>query len=279
MNRKWALIALAGFVAGITLPAPAIAQPDPCREKVTLGDSGVKCRFPKEELRNRHHNPDDPYVYRVEIICSTTAGGGVTIGGCGTPEACRPPEPVYRYNVYRAPRGTTTWEHTGTVCLTSPDDLDETVTETEIREAFKTLTWPSAELIVDPDTRTLVNADTAFHTTRTHPVTQTITLLGVQITLEATPESWTWHWAQPGDHATATDLTPETTQTPGTPRPHPTVTHAYTLKGEANPSVDVTYTGRYRIAGGPWQDISDTHTVPGAPVTLSIHEARPRLIR
>ena len=84
------------------------AQAPSCREGVDFGQAHVSCVYQKDDLRTRTNSPSDPYVYRVEIICSTTAGGGITIGGCGTPEACRPPDPVYRYTVYRAPRGTTT---------------------------------------------------------------------------------------------------------------------------------------------------------------------------
>lgn len=276
--RRATIAVLLVACAALCSPVSAAAAGACPHPSVSMHEVTVSCEDTKESLHKKYHDPHDPYVYRVEIICTNTVGGGITIGGCGTPEWCRPPEPVYRYTVYRAPRGTTDWESTGTVCLNNPDEITQTITETEIREAFTTLTWPAADLIIDPDPRTLVNTDTAFHTNRTQPVTQTITLLGTEITLQATPTTWTWHWAQPGDPATPTDLTPHTTTTPGTPRPHPTITHTYTRKGQTHPSVDVTYTGQYQIANGPWHPITNTHTVPGTPTPLTIHQARPRLI-
>ena len=264
---------LIASILNFLTPASAAAGQERCGNQSTLATQHLECKVTTEDVRTQYHSAPPTVKHRLVPLCVW----GVT-ELCNIPMGCHLEEKS-TYAFERAPVATEDWELVTYICLGDETEITETITETEVREAFKTLTWPSADLIIDPDTRTLVNADTVFHTTRTDPVTQTITLLGVHITLEATPTSWTWHWAQPGDTATAADLTPTTTNTPGTPRPHPTVTHTYTLKGEANPSVDVTYTGRYRINDRPWQDIADTHTVPGTPVTLTIHEARPRLIR
>lgn len=74
-----------------------------------------------------HDEQNDAYVHRVEIICTMTGGGGITIGGCGTPERCTRPDPGHLYTLYRAPRDTPDkWEPHGTVCLSSPDELQPT---------------------------------------------------------------------------------------------------------------------------------------------------------
>ena len=44
------------------------------------------------------------------------------------------------------------------------------------------------------------------------------------------------------------------------------------------PSVDVTYSGEYRIDGGLWQPLSTTLTVPGEAVDLRVLTATPRLV-
>ena len=51
--------------------------------------------------------------------------------------------------------------------------------------------------------RTLINFDTNFYTTNTHPTTQTVTLIGQQVTIEATPTEYTWHFGSgEGDQTT-----------------------------------------------------------------------------
>ncbi len=39
------------------------------------------------------------------------------------------------------------------------------------------------------------------------------------------------------------------------------------------PSVDVTYTARFRVNGGAWQDIAETVTIAGPGGSLRIAEA------
>ncbi len=39
------------------------------------------------------------------------------------------------------------------------------------------------------------------------------------------------------------------------------------------PSVDVTYTARFRVNGGAWQDIPDTVTIAGPSTDLRVSEA------
>jgi hypothetical protein len=42
-------------------------------------------------------------------------------------------------------------------------------------------------------------------------------------------------------------------------------------------AVDVTYTARFRLAGGRWQDIAQTLTITGPPTPLRVAEATPVL--
>jgi hypothetical protein len=56
------------------------------------------------------------------------------------------------------------------------------------------------------------------------------------------------------------------------------VTHRYLRVGAVRPSVDTTYTGRYRVGSGEWHAIPATLTVPGAPVTLEVVSATPHLV-
>ncbi|CAN5587245.1 hypothetical protein BH11ACT8_BH11ACT8_08440 [soil metagenome] len=120
-----------------------------------------------------------------------------------------------------------------------------------------------------PDGRTLVNFATNFYTENDHPTRQAVTLLGRRIVIEATPTSYAWRF---GDGESAA------TSSPGAAYPALTVTHDFRRAGAVSPSVDTTYTGRYRIGRGPWVAIPETLTVPGAAVALEVVEARPTLV-
>jgi hypothetical protein len=158
----------------------------------------------------------------------------------------------------------------GTVCL--PTDFEvEVITPGRVLHEMKRMTWPAAELSIQPpDGRTLVNFKTNFFTTTTEPDTQTITLLGQRVEIEATPVSYTWHFGD-GEKQSGAD--------PGAPYPNLDVTHTY-RKAEVTvrPSVDVTYHGRFRVNGGQWQDIPETLTVAGTPTQLQVLTATPHLV-
>jgi hypothetical protein len=92
------------------------------------------------------------------------------------------------------------------------------------------------------------------------------------VTIEATPTQYVWHFgsgSDDGDRAT-TD--------PGAAYPDLRVTYRYLHVGDVSPSVDTTYSGRYRVGNGPWRQIPATLTVPGAPVALQVVSATPHLV-
>jgi hypothetical protein len=147
------------------------------------------------------------------------------------------------------------------------------ITPGAVQHAFERLAWPPSALVVQPPKgRTLVNFDTNFYTTNTHPTTQTVTLIGQRVTIEATPTQYRWNV-----DAGATDGGLTTTD-PGAAYPDLRVTYRYLRVGTVRPSVDTTYAGRYRVGDGPWRTIPDTLTVPGAPVDLQVVSATPHLV-
>lgn len=139
-----------------------------------------------------------------------------------------------------------------------------------IRRAFAELELPAGRLVIQPpDGLTLVNFDTNFYTTSTEPIARTVTLLGQRVTLEATPATYHWDF---GDGRTLT------TAQPGAPYPRLDVTHNYLRTGTYRPSLATTYTGRYRVGGGAWQEIPGTVTIDGAGQALRAIEAQPKLV-
>ena len=96
------------------------------------------------------------------------------------------------------------------------------ITPGAVQHAFERLAWPASPLVVQPPKgRTLVNFDTNFYTTNTQPTTQTVTLIGQPVTIEATPTQYRWHF---DSGATDGDLT---TTDPGAAYPDLRVTYRY----------------------------------------------------
>jgi hypothetical protein len=111
---------------------------------------------------------------------------------------------------------------------------------------------------------------TNFYTSNTQPTARTVTLLGQRVTVEATPTRYTWHFGAGEPDLTTTD--------PGAAYPDLQVTYRYTRVGTVQPSVDTTYSGRYRVGNGAWQTIPDTLTVPGRSEALQVVSATPHLV-
>ncbi|XBB69565.1 hypothetical protein ABFU82_09710 [Nocardioides sp. WV_118_6] len=154
---------------------------------------------------------------------------------------------------------------------TTPNPNQPTLTLTDIRHAFAELPLPRPTLVIQPpDGLTLVNLDTNFYTPDPHPLTRTVTLLGHQVTIRATPATFTWHFG---------DQTTRTTTDPGAPYPRLRITHRYERKGRYHPSLATTFTGAFRLDGaGPWRTIPGTVTLTSTPQAVRAVEAAPTLV-
>ncbi|WP_156391941.1 MULTISPECIES: PKD domain-containing protein [unclassified Nocardioides] len=151
-----------------------------------------------------------------------------------------------------------------------PASGPEVLTISEVRNAFARLKLPAAKLVIQPpDGLTLVNFDTNFYTTSTRPISRTVTLLGQRVTLEATPAEFEWTFGD-GESLATTE--------PGAPYPALRITHNYLQTGTYQPSLDTVFTGRYRVGGGPWQQIPGTVTIEGTGQDLRAIEAEPKLV-
>ncbi|MFV0426755.1 MAG: hypothetical protein ACK5KU_06945, partial [Beutenbergiaceae bacterium] len=91
------------------------------------------------------------------------------------------------------------------------------------------------------NTWALVNKDLIIYTDPT-PQTLTTTLLGVNLTIEATPINYTWNFAD--------NTPPLTTHNPGAPYPHHTLTHTYQHTAEnITITLTTTWQGQFHITG------------------------------
>lgn len=149
-----------------------------------------------------------------------------------------------------------------------PADAPE-LTEGDIRRAVSEIPMPSLQIQVQPGESTLVNIPTIFHTDP-RTLRESVTLLGFDIDVEATPVRYTW---RPGDGSAMT------TSKPGRPYPAKDVTHTYRRVAEqVSPRVDTTYSVRYRVDGGAWQPLGQDLTAVGEPTSLEVEEAAPVLV-
>ena len=162
----------------------------------------------------------------------------------------------------------TAWLPLGTQCFGEPPTAADTprpqVTAALVLNELRRIGLPTLEAKTQPADKTLVNFATIFYT-EAEPFTTTVRLLGQQVDIEATPAQFSWHF---GDGST------RTTASPGAPYPSKELTYSYSdADTTVQPSVDVTYTARFRVNAGAWQDIDETVTVTGPPSSLRISEA------
>ncbi len=264
----------ASIILLFTLSTPVLVLLSPahagCTSNVSVGSAAQTCTYSPTDVRDKYASAEaDGFQYRIRLWCQSRVSE-TQCAGSATP--CADPPGSFRYELMRANAGPNpTWVAIGDACLT-PGDLGSlgAITPELVLTEFRRLTWPKADLIVQPvGGETLVNFPTNFYTDNTEPTTQQVTLLGTQITIEATPASYAWHF----DDGKTTQ-----TEIPGRAYPNLDITHEYVdAHVIEHPRVDVTYTGRYRIGGGAWTEIPGTLTVTGDPVQLSIIEATPRL--
>lgn len=137
-------------------------------------------------------------------------------------------------------------------------------------EEFRRLPLPAPVLNVQPDAdRVFVNVETIVYTDPT-PVTLRAHVLGVPVTVEATPWRFTYDW---GDgHST-------TTHDPGRPYPAFDVVHRYEATGDAAVTLTTEWTGRYQVAGdAQWREVAGTAATSTTSREFEVQERRARLV-
>jgi hypothetical protein len=137
------------------------------------------------------------------------------------------------------------------------------VTPTDVLSALRRVALPGLETRMQPGDRTLANLDTIFWTDPV-PVDLTLMILGQPVRVAAAPASYRWVY---GDGAVSV------TSSPGDPYPQRTVVHRYSdAHVTVHPHVEVTYSARFQVNGGPWQDVPGTVTTVGPATDLRVVE-------
>jgi hypothetical protein len=277
MTRATIRVAILALMCTLWVQAatPAQAGDETCDGSAELWEVERTCLSGPSEVQAAFASGgSDGYRYRYRLHCADRiAEDDVQCVGAAVPCTSVPDGTLY--DLFRAEAAPgSVWELIGVTCLGAGDltRLGE-ITPELVLTAFKKLQWPKPELVVQPPGgETLVNFETNFYTTLTTPQTQTVTLLGQQVTIEATPARYRFNFDENGEH---TD-----TDNPGAPYPQLDNTYEYREAHlTRHPWVDVAYTGRYRIAGSRgWTTIPNSLTVAGDPVNLTVIEGQPNLI-
>jgi hypothetical protein len=153
-------------------------------------------------------------------------------------------------------------------CSASPPDATSTVTPDLVARAFQRIPLPALRAKTQPADKTLINFDTIFYVDAA-PLHRTLTLLGQRVELEITPSTFRWVH---GDGTTAV------TQTPGAAYPAKDVVYRYQhAHVTVRHHVEIVWTARWSLNGGPFQDVAGTVTTVGPDTPLQIAEATPAL--
>lgn len=142
------------------------------------------------------------------------------------------------------------------------------ITRAMVRRAFEQVPVPELSSQTQPVDKTLVNFDTIFYVDA-QPMTETVTLLGQQVTLFIEPSTYRW------DHGDGSEVT---TYSPGAAYPSKEIVHRYMkARQTVRHQVSIDWTATYSVNGGPPQPVPGTVTTVGPETPLRISEAAPAL--
>ncbi len=129
---------------------------------------------------------------------------------------------------------------------------------------------PSSLSVQPPSGWTLVNADTVVYTDDAEQTLAT-TVLGIGVSIRATPARFTWDFGDGVGSLTTTD--------PGRPWPEHTLAHRYSAEGTHRITLTTTWTAVFQVAGTTsWEPVVGTATTTSASDPLTVYEARSRLV-
>ena len=165
------------------------------------------------------------------------------------------------------------WELMGKTCsLQKPDPVElgsqPQITPALVARAFQRIPLPALRAVTQPADKTLINFDTIFYV-QAKPLHRTLTLLGQRVELAIKPSTYRWVHG---------DGTTSVTRTPGAAYPAKDVVHRYQhAHVTVMQHVEIVWTARWSLNGGPYRDVDGTVTTVGPATPLRIAEATPAL--
>jgi hypothetical protein len=146
-------------------------------------------------------------------------------------------------------------------------DLNPPPSPAEVFRYFQTLPLPQLSMQQQPPGNGLVGLPVIFYTDSPTTQTFTVDIRGFTVVIDAVAEGYTWHT---GD---GTDLTSDG---PGAPYPHQTVTYDY-ASGSYTAYLTTTWGATFTVDGAAAADVPGTTTTDGPPVSFDVLQARPVL--
>jgi hypothetical protein len=227
-----------------------------------------------------------PMVFQVRIACESNIAANPDPAACQRAAAsCQTSTGIigigFLYEIYARPQGSTEpWRYLGSTCFADQvPGATPTVSLAQIINAFHLTPWATATISTQPEgNTTLVGLPTyariTWSTTGYQPgeidTLDPATMLGLTVQIRPRVDHYTYVF---GD---GTTFGP--TRSDGGVWPTGDVTHSYPTPGAYQARVDTTFTGDFRINGGPWTQIPDTVTVTGPTTTITVHAAKPVLV-
>jgi hypothetical protein len=195
-----------------------------------------------------------------EAIGSAQAGGVP----CSNANECPPGrQPFTKWGLLDG-----TWIELETVCQDEAPPGTPSVTPRLVARAFQRIPLPAFRAITQPADKTLINFDTIFRV-EAAPLDRTVTLLWQRVDLRITPSTFRWVHG---------DGTTSVTTTPGAAYPAKDVVYRYERAHvTVMQHVEIVWTARWSLNGGPFQDVTGTVTTVGPATALRIAEATPAL--
>jgi len=217
----------------------------------------------------------------VDLLQSIRAPVCIDRGGAGTARYPCPGDPVIPLEecgdaatlppLWQRTRPTaqdewTAWEVVGTaVCATQAD-----ITPGMVLAEFRRLPLEASGLVVQPDRGWLLVNKPTVVTADPAPQTLATTILGIPVTITATPASYAWDF---GDGARLE------TADPGRPWPDATHTHTYARTGTYRIALTTTWSATFTVAGDATaRDVPGTATTTGTTGDLVVQERRAHLV-
>jgi hypothetical protein len=264
MKPVW--VALLAAIATLT-PAAAMAKSGCNGGSASAGNgyvSSISCAEPSangtdHQAGDNSEGSSTYTAYRWEVACD------IAVGAVHTCAAICPPDEL-PYRLMGLQEGS--WYPLGLRCSTDPPDAAGPVTPAQVSRAFQRVPLPALRAITQPADKTLINFDTIFRV-EAAPLNRTLTLLGQRVELRIVPSTFRWVHG---------DGTTTVTTTPGAAYPAEDVVYRYQQAHvTVIQHVEIVWTARWSLNGGPFQDVIGTVTTVGPDTALRIAEATPAL--
>ncbi|ACV09267.1 hypothetical protein Jden_1619 [Jonesia denitrificans DSM 20603] len=154
-----------------------------------------------------------------------------------------------------------------------PGESAEPMSSTQIvftAADFQELPLVGSGISIEPDHEEYIIRLPVIVVTDPSPQVLETDVLGTQILVRATPETYTWEWGDKGE--------PTVTADPGKSYPEHTVFHEYVTLGAFTITLTTTWTGEYSIDGGStWQPVNGTAETTDTAEPITIGERVPLL--